>query len=178
MEAYRNTLDMEDDEERQMAELQDGAMEIIEQRWRWQWLCGHLQRTVTVETTGEGTLDPVKEVERLNEQDLPRPRVDRPFASRQLVFLHLFSGQRRRGDLQEAVETFAAKHGLQARALSVDVVISLRYGDILRHDTQQILMEALRPQAHPAKHGAGHASTSWLLTVVHDRYVRSQRRRD
>lgn len=140
---YRTTLDPQSDDEGSVCILLDEAMDIIERRWSWRWLCGHLHRTVATDLLGDGTMDMVHEVEKLNDQPPPCPRVDRPFASRQLVFLHLVSGQRRRGYLQE-VEHFAATHGLQVRALSVDVVISLQFGDMLRHDTQQVFMEALR----------------------------------
>lgn len=68
-------------------------MDIIERRWSWRWLCGHLHRTVATDLLGDGTMDMVHEVEKLNDQPPPCPRVDRPFASRQLVFLHLVSGQ-------------------------------------------------------------------------------------
>ena len=144
VEDYRMTLDLQSDDEGRMGLLIDEAIDIIERRWSWNWLCGHMNRSVANDLLGDGKTDMVQEVEKLNEKPLPCPRVDRPFASRQLVFLHLFSGQRRKGDLQEAIELFATTHDLQVRALSVDVVISLRCGDMLRRETQQVFMEALR----------------------------------
>ena len=140
---YIQMLDVDDPDEKGRYDVITEAMDTIEQEWHWQWLFGHLHGAIEVDNTGDGTIDAIKEVEKLVEEAPCRPRVERPFASRQLVFLHLFSGPRRPGDLQEAIELFANERNLSIRALSVDVVISLEYGDILKQDTQKTFIDAL-----------------------------------
>ena len=137
------SIDMEDEEDQWLQNTLVATLEHVEEIWSPQWLMGHLTGDKEESSLGDGTLDAVKEVEALTQMAAARPRVGRPFASRQLVFLHLFSGQRRSGDLQEAIELFAAEHCLHVRALSVDVVISLEHGDLLKHDTQRIFMDAV-----------------------------------
>ena len=140
---YIHMLDVDDPDEKWRYDVITEAMDTIEQDWHWQWLFGHLHGAIEVDHSGDGTIDAIKEVEKLVDDAPCRPRVERPFASRQLVFLHLFSGPRRPGDLQEAIELFANERNLSIRALSVDVVISLEYGDILRQDTQKTFIDAL-----------------------------------
>ena len=140
---YIQMLDVDDPDEKWRYDVITEAMDIIEQEWHWQSLFGHLHGAIEVDSTGDGTLDAIKEVEKLLEAGPCRPRVERPFASRQFVFLHLFSGPRRPGDLQEAIELFANENNLSIRALSVDVVISMEYGDILKQDTQKTFIDAL-----------------------------------
>ena len=66
MTDYRTTLDPQSDDEGSMCILLDEAMDIIERRWSWRWLCGHLHRTVATDLLGDGTMDMVHEVEKLN----------------------------------------------------------------------------------------------------------------
>ena len=65
-----------------------------------------------------------------------------PIRGRQTVFLHIFSGHRRPGDLQEAVERAGLHPELPGVALSVDIVIEEMAGNLLRRETWQNLVKA------------------------------------
>ena len=51
-------------------------------------------------------------------------------------FLHLYSGRRRRGDLQDALEALEPEGGVTLWVLSIDVMVSGKYCDLLQKDTQ------------------------------------------
>ena len=105
---------------------------------------GHLHGYEELQQEGQGTLDAIAEINKLEKEGRFPKRIQRPLHSRQLIFLHLFSGHRRSGDVQEAVEAFAEKNGMAAKALSVDIVIHVHHGDILRPETQQKFVHAIR----------------------------------
>ena len=65
-----------------------------------------------------------------------------PIRGRQTVFLHIFSGRRREGDLQEAIEKSGLHPALRGVALSVDIVIEEKQGNLLRQETWQNLVRA------------------------------------
>ena len=163
---YAEGLDRTDVEDEWMYQSIQEMLGVLEETWSWRWLHGHLHRQQEIETTGEGKLKAIEEVKKLAEQPPAKPRVDRPFASKQLVFLHLFSGPRRHGDIQAGVEQFASAHQLHVRALSVDVVISLRYGDLLRHETQHAFMEAVK-QGWVCGLAAGPPCETWSRAREH-----------
>ena len=139
------TMDEEDPAEAPLMHYLDNLLDAVAAVWSGKWLLGHLHGFVETQEIGRGTLDAAQE-EIANLEQLPAfpDRLPRPLTSKQLVFLHLFSGFRRCGDVQEAVETIAAAHQLDVKALSVDVVISLKHGDLLRTDTKNCFLEAVR----------------------------------
>ena len=54
----------------------------------------------------------------------------RPLTEGTLFFLHLFSGPRRRGDVQHHMESRARQHGLNLIVLSIDVVLNAQTADL------------------------------------------------
>lgn len=68
----------------------------------------------------------------------PTDRVPRP-CSRERIFLHVFSGRRRAGDLQfymEKIFDSICQDGSILCVVSLDLVIDAEYGDVRRPDTQ------------------------------------------
>lgn len=53
-----------------------------------------------------------------------------------VIFAHIFSGRRRPGDFQEAVER------LGARAISIDIIFHITYGDLCRAETYALFKRA------------------------------------
>ena len=140
---YERTLGDEDDE----VKLRDYLEEILSEvarLWNGRWLMGHLHGYEELQMEGHGTINAIEELTKLEQGGQFPRRVQRPLRSKQLIFLHLFSGHRRSGDVQEAIETFAGKNGLSAKALSVDIVIHVHHGDILRGETQVKFVHAIR----------------------------------
>eukprot|EP00975_Prorocentrum_lima_P023129 4867239-Prorocentrum_lima.AAC.1 len=57
--------------------------------------------------------------------------------------MHLYSGQRREGDLQDWVEKLSSHYGLSVVALSVDVVHDAGTADLTDENTVRRLREGL-----------------------------------
>ena len=102
----------------------------VYEKWSGPWLLSGLPNTAERAKTGVGLLEPDKEFATLQKQR-QAPRVQRPLRLRQYIFLHLFSGHRRSGDLQQAVEKVGIAAGRDTAAISVDIVISERFGNLL-----------------------------------------------
>ena len=85
-----------------------------------------------------------------NEQDrrdvtcsqIPTHRPRKAFRDR--YFFHLFSGRRRPGDLQDALELLEPEPGTTLWVLSVDVMVSSKYCNLLQEDTQQLWLRLAR----------------------------------
>ncbi len=141
---YMDHLDEAEDDERALKTYLDKLLDAVAQVWNGKWLMGHLHGFEKTQAIGTGTLRADEEIEALLRTECRSTRIPIPLQSKHLLFLHLFSGHRRIGDVQEAVEQVAQSRGLQVQALSVDVVISLKYGDLLRDDTLQTFLAAIR----------------------------------
>ena len=63
---------------------------------------------------------------------------------REKYFLHLYSGRRRKGDLQDALEALEPEAGVTLWVLSVDVMVSGQYCDLLQHETQLLWLRIAR----------------------------------
>ena len=59
-------------------------------------------------------------------------------------FLHLYSGRRRQGDLQDALEALEPEGGVTLWVLSIDVMVSGEYCDLLQKDTQMLWLKIAR----------------------------------
>lgn len=116
--------------------------------------------------TGQGVLIATEEVERLVTKGIGGPRIQKPLRGDCLIFLHLFSGHRRQGDVQEAIHAYAEKQGWMAKALSVDVVISLKYGDLLNPEIQSKFIAAIQ-QGYVSGLAAGPPCETWSTAREH-----------
>ena len=70
--------------------------------------------------------------------------VDRPLRYKQIIVAHLFSGRRRPGDLQEQLEKLSWPSGTSLLTLSVDIIFSESWGNLLRPGTLQLFLRACR----------------------------------
>ena len=91
---------------RALRTLRDGVYNV----WSGTWLLSGLPQQQQQRKTGRGTLEPDREFEMLGQSHV-QARVAQPLRLRQVVFLHLFSGHRREGDLQQAVERIGETMG-------------------------------------------------------------------
>lgn len=66
------------------------------------------------------------------------------FGAKELVFVHLFSGERREGDIQMWLEQSPAPPGAVYNLLSVDVIYDNVAGDLSRTETQTLWQGPLR----------------------------------
>ena len=132
---YENTLG-EDEDEIKLRDYLEEILSEVARLWNGKWLMGHLHGYEELQMEGQGTLDAIEEINKLEKEGRFPKRIQRPLRSKQLIFLHLFSGHRRSGDVQEAVEAFPEKNGLTAKALSVDIVIPLSFSSDLKPSCQ------------------------------------------
>lgn len=73
---------------------------------------------------------------------IPIIRPSKTFKDR--YFFHLFSGRRRQGDLQDALESLEPEPGTTLWVLSVDVMVSSKHCNLLQEDTQQLWLRLAR----------------------------------
>eukprot|EP00438_Fugacium_kawagutii_P026502 Skav202813 [mRNA] locus=scaffold326:1091410:1095976:- [translate_table: standard] len=71
------------------------------------------------------------------------PPVPGAFSSHRIV-LHLFSGRRRRGDIQDFLERVPPAPGQTIHVISIDLVFHQRWGDLSRWDTQRWWLAQIR----------------------------------
>ena len=91
------------------------------------------------------------------------PRIiPRPFQFKQVVVAHLFSGRRRERDFQSYVEQAVLPESYKSLALSVDIIFSLRWGNLLRVETRELFLHAIR-QGVIACILAGPPCESWSI---------------
>lgn len=69
--------------------------------------------------------------------------VPRPLGFAQVVVAHLFSGRRRPGDFQSFAEAAILPGGLTCSALSVDIIFSVQWGNLLRKETLELFLRAV-----------------------------------
>ena len=69
--------------------------------------------------------------------------VPRPLKLKQIIVAHLFSGRRRPGDLQAQLEQLCFPGG-EVVVLSVDIIFSEQWGNLLRPDTLELFLRACR----------------------------------
>lgn len=145
-----------------LKELREGVCAV----WSADWLLSDIVDTRSSTKTGHGTLDPEIELGKLCPSTTLR-RPHRPLSLKQFLFLHLFSGHRREGDLQQAVEGLGDCN-VDVTALSVDVVISESFGNLLDPDTLSLFMRAIAA-GWVAGGAAGPPCETW--TVARERYL-------
>ena len=135
-------MEQEDEVDRDIHGGLESLYDRVNQLWCKDWIMGHLPTERATRKTGHGDLDPDREFQQLQRQRVP-PVIPRPLRTRAHIFLHLFSGHRREGDVQACVETYSYTLGGAVRALSVDLVISASWGDLSHPSTQRLFMQAI-----------------------------------
>ena len=142
--AYRNDFDMDDVEDYTTSQRLDELMTAIADNWSLQWLCGHIPQDHVAQATGKGELDAEEEIDKLVRARLQHSVVLRPIKLRCLILLHLFSGHRRHGDVQDSFEKLSGQACFPHYGLSVDVVISLEWGNLLKDEVRNFFLRAIR----------------------------------
>ena len=69
-------------------------------------------------------------------------RVERPLQYNPIICAHLFSGHRREGDVQSALEQITLPDGLSNMVLSVDIIFSEDFGNLLNPSTFSLFARA------------------------------------
>ena len=69
-----------------------------------------------------------------------------PLSFREKIFLHIFSGRRRQGDLQDFLEKFVKEHlpGTILHVVSVDIIVDDVYGDVRAPATKAFWLDGIR----------------------------------
>ena len=69
-----------------------------------------------------------------------------PKSFKEKIFLHIYSGRRRRGDLQEFLENHyqPAEEGCVLHVVSVDIIVDKIYGDVRAHGTKTFWLDGIR----------------------------------
>lgn len=89
-----------------------------------------------------------------------------------IILLHLFSGHRRSGDVQDEFEKLQSTSSFPLLGISVDVVISMKYGNMLDPATQGIFISAVKEGLIGAII-AGPPCETW--SQAREQYYRDQR---
>ena len=173
-DTYRYDLDMDDVEDFAIGQRFDDVLSTVFSRWSWEWLTSHLdgQQETTLPATGRGELDAVAEFAKLLQTTIQVHPVPRPIKLRCLILLHLFSGRRRQQDVQEAFEQLGQHAVFPNYGLSVDVVISLQWGNLLKDEVREFFLLAIRDQQVVATI-AGPPCETW--SRAREEFYRSQR---
>ena len=106
------------------------AIRLAEARLSLTWLCPDLiprHRPLAQHYCGRQQL---ADIPRINLEHAPRPGYG-PCA-RQPIFIHFFSGRRRPGDIQEALEKLNWDHCWPPVIISLDIVLDATHGDLMK----------------------------------------------
>ena len=141
---YQRDLDPNDPEDAGIYNYLEELLAEIARLWNGKWLMGHLHGFHEQSMEGQGTIVATEEIQKLAKRGRLAPRVQRPLGNGCLIFLHLFSGYRRPGDVQEAIHEYATQMGWSAKALSVDIATSVEYGDLLQPAVQAKFVSAIQ----------------------------------
>ena len=104
---------------------------------------GHLPTERPTRKTGQGELDPDKEFKALQmvsfQLVVPKASQNSECASS----CTCFPGHRREGDVQECVEAYSQSVGGTIAALSVDLVVSEKWGDLMDPKKKELFVDAI-----------------------------------
>ena len=84
------------------------------------------------------------------------------FFCQEIYVLHLFSGRRRSGDLQEALEALCLPEGTNMFVISLDVMVSAKHGDLTNRAQQEAILQVIRAGAIAAAF-AGPPCETWSV---------------
>ena len=171
IEGYTLDLEPDDVEDYALLRCYEILFNTVQGRWSCEWLLGDIDVEHTVAVKGAGELDEQEEFEKLMQQRVDKQPVPRPIKLKCLILLHLFSGRRREGDIQASFEQLSAQACFPHYGLSVDVVISLEWGNLLRDEIRNFFLSAIR-ESQVASTIAGPPCETW--SKAREEYYRSQ----
>ena len=120
------------------------ALQVAKSRFRLEWFFdpGQLQGVAPDEEFRDATWDYCNG--RTTAPTWTRRDYIPRFGSRTMVFLHLFSGERREGDLHSALEQLRPPDRCTLLVISVDIIFDSRAGDLTNRDSQEKWVAFLR----------------------------------
>jgi len=171
IEGYTMDLEPDDVEDYALLRVFETLFNTVQDRWSSEWLLGDIGVEKIVAVKGAGELDEQEEFEKLLKQRVDPQPVPRPIKLKCLILLHLFSGRRREGDIQASFEQLSSQACFPHYGLSVDVVISLEWGNLLRDEIRNFFLGAIR-ESQVASTIAGPPCETW--SKAREEYYRSQ----
>ena len=172
IDGFRQDFDMDDVEDFAISQKLDELLTTVHDRWSFSWLCGHIPNDRVTPMTGKGELDSVDEFNKLLQGGARFRPVPRPIKLRCLILLHLFSGHRRQGDVQDSFEQLSGQSCFPLYGLSVDVVISLTWGNLLKDEVRNFFLQAIR-ESQIVSIIAGPPCETW--SKAREEYYKSQK---
>ena len=172
IDGFRQDFDMDDVEDFAISQKLDELLTTVHDRWSFSWLCGHIPNDRVTPMTGKGELDSVDEFNKLLQGGARFHPVPRPIKLRCLILLHLFSGHRRQGDVQDSFEQLSGQSCFPLYGLSVDVVISLTWGNLLKDEVRNFFLQAIR-ESQIVSIIAGPPCETW--SKAREEYYKSQK---
>ena len=157
---YRQHLDADDVEDFCALRRLDAMLHGVEENWSDEWLLGHLPTTAQTTASGHGDLDVEKEFSEMRTRRQRSTFKVKPLRVKYVVLLHLFSGHRRHGDVQDQFERLQHTSSYPLHGLSVDIVISLKFENILDIEIQRLFRAAVH-DGHIAAIVAGPPCETW-----------------
>ena len=139
---YQQTLDVGEEVDKQIHDGLENLYEAVNSLWCRDGIMGHLPTERETHKSGHGDLDPDAEFQKLQQQRIAAT-VPQMLRSKTRLFLHLFSGHRREGDVQACVEAYNGACQGSVKALSVDLVVSAEWGDLSNTAKQQMFLSAI-----------------------------------
>ena len=94
------------------------------------------------------------------------PSVPRLLRYSPLAMAHLFSGHRRSGDIQSVLESALLPAGFEGLVLSIDIIFSERWGNLLRADTYDYFVKSIKA-GHLVVIFAGPPCETWSRARLH-----------
>ena len=143
LDRYKMHLDEDDIDDSSILRALETMMLTIQQNWSEDWLMGHIPTTKQTSIIGHGTVDVHEEFRKLCQQQPRRSFKIQPLRIKCVILLHLFSGHRRHGDVQDEFEKLQKTSIYPLHGLSVDIVISVEFGNILNPATQRLFRAAI-----------------------------------
>lgn len=172
LQCYRLQFDRDDVEDFWLDQQFEQLQTALEQAWSMEWLLAEIPTSGTTRISGHGELNVVEEFQKLISAQVTANYVAKPLRVKCIILLHLFSGHRRTGDVQHAFEQLQPTSMFPMMGLSVDVVISLQFGNMLDPRTQRLFLTAVRDGLIGAI-VAGPPCESW--SQAREQYYREQR---
>lgn len=172
LQCYRLQFDRDDVEDFWLDQQFEQLQTALEQAWSMEWLLAEIPTSGTTRISGHGELNVVEEFQKLISAQVTANYVAKPLRVKCIMLLHLFSGHRRTGDVQHAFEQLQPTSMFPMMGLSVDVVISLQFGNMLDPRTQRLFLTAVRDGLIGAI-VAGPPCESW--SQAREQYYREQR---
>ena len=122
--------------------LWTSAIQRARQRLSLTWLCPDLiprHQPLLQQYTGRQQL---ADIPRINLAHAPRPGYGA--CAKQPIFIHFFSGRRRPGDVQEALENLNWDHCWSPIIISLDIILDAKHGGLMKAETRLFWLRLIK----------------------------------